>query len=599
MNVLSHTHGSPQSPLSSAPCPEPCRGQYGKRTVVPAPVAGKRPPQGPPVTAAARRAAIEASETAPARTLDDIDLGDSQLPINYLSPAWCPPETRIPTPASSPRLKKDPWLSQTCQQPQTLTWVEAQLEKRRGLEAQGKEFTFAPLMASLENMRRFISHIRQGRQFASPLTEEERKAMGWLEEKTAGLIREQAPYKRTVQLAMALMMVCEELTNRRVMRLLEQQEPAFCTKFVARVEYDIPLDWLTLWRWGGNNPDREKENDPLFTGYPLHLNTGIAHYLDRGDMLLYPSFQPLELQDFCRFGHLPVHPVGMITDYAVNADGLMMSPLRFALHDIDHMALPDSVGRSDYRPASGAEAMLCSPCQRLTFRQLLLDQLPDALASLVPEPARHLLLFQLFHELNPASAAVHLESGYSAFSRCLAQLAQARRQGRAGYQPLFQQVTDTQAGMTALWTLRLWQHWQAADKALLPAQLQALAQDFVQVDVPWLQQHLAVIDQHRGTLRQLFAGQCRWDRFKRPGNDTIDVLVKSGSGGKFQPQMLFRIQTPEAGLCHLDNTDLVYFEALRHPPLRREIERKTGTRLPEDPFDQPVQAPEPAAAGQA
>ena len=49
-----------------------------------------------------------------------------------------------------------------------------------------------------------------------------------------------------------------------------------------------------------------------------------------------------------------------------------------------------------------------------------------------------------------------------------------------------------------------------------------------------------------------------------------------------QRLILFRTEDPKTGLCHLDNTDLAWFAALRYPAQRNKIEERTGDRLPAD-----------------
>jgi len=118
------------------------------------------------------------------------------------------------------------------------------------------------------------------------------------------------------------------------------------------------------------------------------------------NLLLYPSFHPLTVADFCRFGQLPLHPVGLITDYVMGADSQLKTPLAFAEHDLAHMESLSQVNDPSHWPTSPAEAALCSSAKRLNWRQLLLDKVPAPLARL-SQPALQLLLFQLFHERKP------------------------------------------------------------------------------------------------------------------------------------------------------------------------------------------------------
>ena len=503
------------------------------------------------------------------------------LVVNDEAPWYCPPAKRVPRPRHSPKLKGDTWLNHTSGQPDTLGEIEKTLERRRLLEAQGKgdEFTFEPLVTTLENMAIFIRHIRDGQQFAKALNAEEDRAMAWLEEKTALLIKDKAPYKRTVQLAMALVTVCEELTRRRILRPLRNLDTLFFQNHCSQFSGFISLDRLIACSWGGNNATVDKGHEEFFTASSYHLVwNSLSNSLNRDDMLLYPSFEPLELSHFCSFGHLAVHPVGMTTDYACNADGTMMSPLMFAVHDLDHMENLEVIGRRDYQASSAQEALLCSPAGRLGWRQCLLAT-TSQLTGLAGKPALELLLFELFHERSPSNAARHLAYGYSSFLGCLQALGKARRHNRAGYHPDFQQVTDSQAAMAALWAVRLWKHWQAAGYHLTPEQLRAHALQFARAEAPALEKHLTFINQHRPTLRRLFAETPSWQGFI-DGHYRIHVLADSTM--KQQSLTLFTTWDPDSGLRHLDNTDMAYFSALGYPDQRAEIERRTGAFLPPD-----------------
>ena len=460
----------------------------------------------------------------PARTLAASDLPAARwricpapaLEVNQQSPDFVPLEKQVPQPHQSPQLKDDSWLRETSHQPGTLQEIGQALERYRQLiiEQRGDEFTFEPLITTLENMHIFIRHIRDGKQFGTDLTPKEDRAMAWLEEKTAILLAQRAPYKRTVQLAMALLTVYEQLTNARILAPLQKQKPLFFRNHWLWEERPLCLDQVIAWSWGGNNRCKidgwsdDLSHPDCFAVSGISFNS----YLHCPALLIYPSFQPLELDDFCGFGHLPLYPVGMTTAYALDADGKMRSPLTFALHDLVHMRSLALIGEpfSLSDPQDGC--WLYSPARRLAFRQLLLDACPPTPALSGWRTALTLLLFQLFHELAPRKAVPYLTQGYASFLGCLTLLGRARRELRTGYHPRFRQVTDSQAAMVALWAVRLWQHWYGADYHLTPELLRAHARQFAVVEAPRLQEHLTFIDRHRGTVRQLLAEECEWNR---------------------------------------------------------------------------------------
>ena len=92
-------------------------------------------------------------------------------------------------------------------------------------------------------------------------------------------------------------------------------------------------------------------------------------WLDDERLLVCPSFEALDPEDFCRFGHLPVYPLGMMTRFALNADGQMMTPMQFMEHDAFHT---DDAGIWRHLQS---DRLLEPINSRLLFRQLVLDSL--------------------------------------------------------------------------------------------------------------------------------------------------------------------------------------------------------------------------------
>ncbi|MCY4472634.1 MAG: hypothetical protein OXC07_07445, partial [Kistimonas sp.] len=304
----------------------------------------------------------------------------------------------------------------------------------------------------------------------------------------------------------------------------------------------------------------------------------LSVYLNASHLLLYPSFQALDLDDFCRFGHLPVHPIGMTTAYACNADGYLMGPLSFALHDAFHMTTLSTINNTGYTPESRAEHQLCQSSQRLALRQWLLDKVPERLYELTSQQALILVVFHLFHEADPGGAAEYLDLGRTSFLSCLQKLGEARRRGRSGYNKAYRDVTDSQAIMAVLWTIRLWESWQATNyRSLEPAQQDRVMEHFLATDVPRLRNHLTFIEQHRGALRQLFA-----ENYSEYAVKDNHLMITVRADGRFLQQALtlFESYDPYSGLCNLDNTDMAYFSALHYPAWRKKIEARTRTRLP-------------------
>ena len=126
-------------------------------------------------------------------------------------------------------------------------------------------------------------------------------------------------------------------------------------------------------RWGGLNPQGTlDEYHELFnTGSQIHHF--LQEWMDTPTLFLCPSFEPLDLADFCRFGHLPVYPLGLMTGAALNADGIMHTPLAFLEHDLGHVSTLRGWLCLD------TDLLLESPQGRDRLRCHVLDHLPAVL----------------------------------------------------------------------------------------------------------------------------------------------------------------------------------------------------------------------------
>ena len=452
------------------------------------------------------------------------------LPINYYATGRSPLEGLVPLPRqllTGAELKDDEWLLKTCQGPYSLEEFQEWIELRKAAEACRQEFCFTPLRTTLCNMLRFIAHIRDGKQFHDPLTEKEDQALAWCQVRAKELFDAGAPYKRTVRLAMALLVLCEIVTDRQVLGPLLEQGGAATARHLRRMtewsrhaqrladggdgkEFPAALldpAFVASLYWGGNNRQGPNEAGLLFGDHPCHLNEALFHRLHDQHLLIYPSFQEVDIEHFCKAGHLPLHIVGMTTHYALNADGQMMSPFMFASHDLGHMRSLITIGEPEYQHKTGAQWLWTQPCQRLQWRRLLLDSLPACLAPLNMKRALELQVFENLHEV-PARHATYdfLKGSSAAFVSCLLDLLITLRKNKNGLAPCYQDVTDTETAMAALWSLRVWQCWQAEnDNRSVADRLHDCAMAFLGSDVPQLRQHLAFVADNWAVLRQLFA----------------------------------------------------------------------------------------------
>ncbi|MCY4473064.1 MAG: hypothetical protein OXC07_09665 [Kistimonas sp.] len=582
-------------------CPSFPTSQYGERRVhlLAHPVATSKETAQKSASSPLHQRPL-AQEATAARNIQQLPCGLSldhpQLPINSPEPGMIPIEKLVEAPPSTPILEEDSALTDRLHQPDSLSFIRERLKKRCQVEQQGEDFKFDLLMPTLRNMRTFIRHIRGGHQFTAALTDEEEKAMAWLAEKTQALLDAKAPYKRTVHLAIALMAVCDIITARQVIEPLRKADASHneaSGKTWQALSRDRVLQNIfpsslhparvTECCWGGNNPGGLDEVENLVRRYVglWEAEEFFSWMIDDKKLLFFPSFQSLDLRDFCRFGQLPLHPIGMTTAYALNADGFMMSPMRFALHDIGHSHILRAIGACEGPPPSSAAGVLHCPRLRFEWRYLLLDQMPASLASLKLEPALCLLLFQIFHEAAPGKAAAGLDYSHPGFLYCLCWLALARRSLRNGYTQKYRSVTDAEAARAALWMLCLWRDWQAAGlRSLTPQQREACARHFEQNERPLLDRHLAFLARHRSTLRQLFA-----DRYCRICNESgqhFGFRINCRAFKEMDDRILFSTRHNFSGLRNIDNTDLLYFQALGSPALRQEMQTATGEDLPDE-----------------
>jgi len=495
-------------------------------------------------------------------------------------------EGRIPKPPCGHllRLENDGWLGSLLQEPKTgLAWYHAQLNRRAAMKAEKKEYTLSALRPTLENMRLFIAHLQAGRQFSEPLTDAERGALNKLDKQAAALLQGgEVPYRRTVFLAFAFGTLYELLAQKHVLARLVQQNPVMqdlISYEFGRCEtlgnhrsldtVDIDPERVVACDWGGLNPGGEDEKDYLFDG-DFFVGEQLPALLDNEDLLLYPSWQPLDLKDLCHLGHLPVYPVGLISTYATNADGFMHSPFAFMVHDLAH-----ALQGGTFQQLHGSHP-LDKPESRVAFRQLILNKIPRALAHLELEKALTVLVFYLLHE-EPVKKAIRALEERSFTRLMLAQL-QARRDFWTSYSDDYQGITDEQGAIAALWIHRLFAHWKAASYQLSTQQLDGFAQRFLEQDRVQLLSHLDYIEQQRDALRDLFFSQSEElsNLLVNLPSDNRRFTYMKGIFLRPHSDCFFQLAEPRSGCC-IDNCEVVYFDKLHQAGGREEMERITGS----------------------
>ena len=493
------------------------------------------------------------------------------------------------------KLARDDFLKDCLQHPErSQAFYDKEIERRQTMEYAGQEYTFEPLLTTLHNMQRLTEHILDDQQFDKALTADDRAAFFVLKGEIKNLIDQQAPYKRSVQLAFMMSCMQEIVTARHIMpglysrfpdqvERLDQVRMTHCFEFSALPEdktglnvkthaEDVPLARVLSCRWGGLNPGGTDEMQTLFASWSEFRL--VSQWLDNRRIFLQPSFEPLDPEDFCRFAHAQVYPLGMMTTYALNADGTMMTPLSFFLHDLIH-----TENNKTWQFVT-SNRLLEGAGSRLAFRQRVLDNIPPALREHRLDRALELVLFNLLHEY-PAPDATQLMAT-SSILPLLRAVNYARRESRSSYATPWQQVTDWQALLACLWVHRL--YTMAAEKTTTDA-LEQQAERLVLEDIPALKAHLAFLERHHQTLQDHFLSQSRLSQ----GDDGLRwaTWYSHGPYAAFYPSgghLTLLYDYHHLAETPIDNTDVVYLDTLHNPQALQGLVEVTGEQPPPRTF---------------
>ena len=173
--------------------------------------------------------------------------------------------------------------------------------------------------------------------------------------------------------------------------------------------------------------------------------------------------------------------------------------------------------------------------------------------------------------------ADEMTHGYKSFVYCLEQLIRTRQQTADARPESGKDISDPEAVLTALWFEHLWYACQASNMAELQ-QLDARVAHCTKEHTSRLLPHLAFVEKHQATLRQILTAHCQAHSIDEAGRHSFSITIESGSGQRSID--LLRGYDEESGLCLEDNTYLVYFATQKRPDIRQEIEKRTGERLP-------------------
>ena len=411
-------------------------------------------------------------------------------------------ERLIPGPKEdiADQLLSDTWLKGTfATMPLTCETWKREADKRIAMAAAGTgdDYTFAPFECLLDNMRQVVVHCLAGRQFEEALKDDEHRAFVAVLDQIDRMKQKGAPYKRTVWLAVLFASVQEVISGRHVIDRLRQDARALWDRerlvdfpfyrrrapgqlTQQRLTYQqIDLDRVLSCRWGGLNPQGRLDAFEEFLHGGRHIGHQLQAWLDTPGLFLCPSFERLDLADFCRFAHLPIYPLGLLTGCARNADGAELTPLSFLDHDLGHAG-----ALRGWDPGAHQGRLFGSPGGRERFRFLVLDCLPAALGRL--ERVMTLIVFYLLHETRPGLASTQMEDDHC--GRLLHGINELRRAGRWGLPACYQNTTDEQAWLACHWAHALYRQLVQDPGEARPAEdliAQALAQTLPPAQEQW------------------------------------------------------------------------------------------------------------------
>ena len=500
-----------------------------------------------------------------------------------LAPAWF--ESLIPAPKEdvAAQLKPDAYLKGTSThfRLDSATYQrELAIRLRMKEEGRDDDYTFAPFMTLLDNMRAICAHCLAERQFEDTLAADEHRAFVAL----LGHIREMrrlgAPYKRTIWLAVLLATVQEVVSGRHVIDGLRQdaralwenervQEFVFYPDFAPRqytrrcLTYrQMDLDRVLACRWGGLNPEGVLDQFTEFLDGSLLIHGHLPQWLDTPTLFLCPSFEPLEPADFCRLGHLPICPLGLTTRAAIKADGVMRTPLSFLERTLLHfLRLGHWSPRHD-----DSEILLASCAGRERFRWLVLDSLPASLRRL--ERALTLIVFYLLHEVPPGIARELMK--YDHCGRLLHSINEVRRVRRWDWPVPYQRISDEEAWLACHWAHGLYSQLAEEPGACRPAAdwiAQCLAQTLPQAREQW-----RFFAGHRDAIGVWLRSREVTEKARDGGLHHAIACRSTWCYRQFH-HALVPFWEDHNKRCEgpVDYTDVAYFAVLHHPELREQM----------------------------
>lgn len=513
-----------------------------------------------------------------------------------LQPPWF--ERLMSSPPVAFQPLKDDDIKDRLQDPEdSLTFYRQEVERRQLARQTGEVYTFAPFMITLTNMRNLVHHILANLQFNEPLTEVDRAAFCTLAGRIESLLLQQAPYERTVQLAIIMTCMLEVATARYALPALQKSAPElfvhdplrlrlqrlrpfdFASRthdgLVQKLESrDIPLDLILSCSFDEPGDDGQSINSQLF----YQRLFGVIcepDWLKNDKLFLYPTFELLTPEDFCHLAHLPVYPLGMMGAYALNADGYMQTPLEFMDHDFGH-----AWQNATWKHLAGTDA-LETVRSRLLFRQLVMDRLPAQLQALHLGTAVSLVMFHLLHEITASMARERLEAG--SVLPLLRDISEIRKVHACDYPPQYRHISDTQALLACLWAHRAYRFRCDHGGASLEQTATSLSENFVHTALPAALKRMGFLDRHRAGLKDWFLRQAEVEARAplAPGAPRM-YLSRSPWASHYDAGQLKVYERYNSHACGpVEHIDVPFLDALHSAEERQNLYSHLGEMPPE------------------
>ncbi len=383
----------------------------------------------------------------------------------------------MPSPPINLDLMYDPAFKEIIEDSsRSMDWYKTKTEERKRLKEKGleDEFSIPELKVTLQNIRLMILHIFSGSQFAEPIEYLEQIAYSQMLLRIDELLRQEKPsYIKTIREIIAFNLIYDFSVYEKVTaplldalsvkesekRISGYNSNSSCKRTdipsypLIMAEYKEPVNSLYyLYNFQKNNllPTEEFTHECD----PMHLSD-IRDHIKNTDIILYPSFNEMDLDDFVNIAHIPLYPVGLMNQYAINADGALNTPWMFMAHDIRHTKI-----HASYKYISGS-GYLESIESRHSFITAAVSGAKEHFQSSPGiEKSIMLFLFDAFHEFNFNYTKGFLRLDKHSFNSVNNILGSQQTVEAYHFSPKYNSMTEDELKMGLIWVTQLYNYWK-------------------------------------------------------------------------------------------------------------------------------------------